>query len=155
MSAGLILTAKKLICDDPNGQLPTEYDCRRAVSTAYYSLFHFIADRAVHQLAFNSSPEFQKRVHRSIDHNRIESYCNFLTNQAQPADQKIFTFAGMFKTLKEQRHTADYDFYSMSPSKQEAQIAISSAESATVLFSQATQIGRSDFVVGIMTKARD
>ena len=85
MHAGLLETARKLLCVDP-GQHATETDIRRAISSAYYALFHYLCDLAV-QLIFNGSVKTLGRAklqtYRALSHNGIGSACGDLGRKDQ------------------------------------------------------------------------
>lgn len=90
---------------------PKQASLRRAVSTAYYALFHLLVEEAVSNWRIARQ---RSALARTLDHGRLRAVCN---------DQiKIFQSAGRpasgialkdvsktFVELQSERHTADYD----------------------------------------------
>ena len=69
----LIQTARRLA--QPGAAQPTQADLRRAVSTAYYALFHCLAATAADLLTGSSrSPEWHQ-VYRALEHGKARSAC--------------------------------------------------------------------------------
>lgn len=97
------------------GPDPSQVSLRRAVSTAYYALFHLLAEAAA--LRWNGSPEARTGMQRGFQHGpmwniskqfRKQSWQDWHGNQ-QPVPLAIQRIAGAFVRLQEERHTADYD----------------------------------------------
>jgi hypothetical protein len=90
---------------------PKQASLRRAVSTAYYALFHLLIDEAVG----NWSVARQRSVlARTFDHARMKSVCdsyvtNFYKAGSPPDGVQLKGVAQAFGTLQQQRHIADYD----------------------------------------------
>lgn len=117
----LLEQAERLVAAPPAGP-PRQVDLRRAVSSAYYALFHAtltaLADEVVGVLHQNTLR--YALVHRSVDHRAIKELCLTLSKRAPPAKYAPFApagffgrdflvFAGTFAALQEERHRADYD----------------------------------------------
>jgi hypothetical protein len=96
-----------------------EADLRRAVSSAYYALFHQINGDAATLLAPHVSLETNHRIQRWFDHLEMKKICGRFTASelsqpllgligpsASPDLQKV---ARAFVVLQEARHGADYD----------------------------------------------
>jgi uncharacterized protein (UPF0332 family) len=94
---------------------PSQASLRRAVSTAYYALFHLLLQDAV--LHWHGSPEARSGLQRAFDHGPMKiASLQFRKNVWQdwhgieqkvpPAVQRV---AGALVDLQEERHTADYD----------------------------------------------
>jgi hypothetical protein len=97
-------------------------DVRRAISSAYYAVFHAIliaaADEivgAVHRVTANYAV-----VYRSIDHRQLRTICDIARAKVPPPRYRPFvagagfgtdvqTFAGAVMSLQERRNVADYD----------------------------------------------
>ncbi len=93
-------------------QRQSEAHLRRAVSTAYYAMFHSLAriaaDRLVRQGSASSHANTWNHVYRSLQHGHAERQClKGATLAAYPAETR--RFAAWFAKLQEQRHQADYD----------------------------------------------
>ncbi|HRE60148.1 MAG TPA: hypothetical protein PL096_03460 [Micropepsaceae bacterium] len=100
---------------------PRQAALRRAVSNAYYALFHTIIRRCAQELAGSDSSKAEYRlVYRSIDHNRVKEICQEVANPKLGTKFTKFlgnaTFgrelratASSFARLHAERHVADYD----------------------------------------------
>lgn len=93
-------------------QKDSEAHLRRAVSTAYYAMFHSLARIAADRLVRQSSPASHaitwNHVYRSLQHGHAKRQClNAAALRAYPAE--IRRFAAWFARLQDQRHQADYD----------------------------------------------
>jgi uncharacterized protein (UPF0332 family) len=109
----LLATAKSLAATTP----ATEADYRRAISTAYYALFHRLVEDATASLL--SDAEQRTAVGRRFTHTDMKKVCQLVTKSPIPAFAVPFfgvrapveleELATAFVTLQEQRHAADYD----------------------------------------------
>lgn len=101
----------RLIITSGNGK-PSQVALRRAVSTAYYGVFHSLASCGADLLiggrgALRSDPAW-RQVYRALDHGAAKSACS--NNQMmQRFPKEIVDFANVFVTMQEKRHKADYD----------------------------------------------
>jgi hypothetical protein len=86
---------------------PRQASLRRAVSTAYYAVFHALAylcsDRLV---GWGKSWEFVSPIYRSLDHARAKTV---LTSWLPKHGSDIALIGQTFIELQEKRHIADYD----------------------------------------------
>ena len=81
---------------------PRQADLKRAISTAYYAVFHALARDAADPLVgagARARPEWA-RVHRALDHGAAKNACQAV---------KAGPLAPVFVDLQEARHKADYD----------------------------------------------
>ena len=91
---------------------PHQADLRRAVSAAYYALFHAVAGTAADTLIgttkeHRASPTWA-RVYRSLEHGFARNQCSVAPAASQvPAG--LTDVADAFVQLQELRHEADYD----------------------------------------------
>jgi hypothetical protein len=99
---------------------PRQVSLRRAISTAYYALFHFLIRETMRQMGPNLSEENYNRAYRWFDHGamirvarafaekivRIERSKDVLISNNNSGIQFI---AQQFADLQELRHLADYD----------------------------------------------
>ena len=106
-----IATARYLADSTPRGR-PRETDLRRAVSTAYYALFHCVAqsgaDLLVGGAGADRSRHAWRQAYRALDHGVARQRCEkrrFITRF--PAE--IQHFASLFAWMQTNRHAADYD----------------------------------------------
>ena len=92
---------------------------RRAVSSAYYAVFHEVT-RQVAQRLFPDSREFQMHARRSVAHGAVYDVCRWISGMSPPqhlapiveelrADSDLVSLAESFMQLKEAREEADYD----------------------------------------------
>jgi hypothetical protein len=89
---------------------PRQVDLRRAVSAAYYAVFHELCHVCANTLVGTgaaSATEAWSLAYRSVNHGVAKRRCRALPNQAFPPG--IRNFAKTFVTLQEERHRADYD----------------------------------------------
>lgn len=123
-ASSLLQVAEDLAALDVRGK-PRQASLRRALSTAYYSLFHLLIDSAV-QYGFQN--EAQRRsigpaVARQFGHTEIESILTKLA-ASQPGNRTgliaavigqdriepdLAAFCIVFKELQDEREKADYD----------------------------------------------
>lgn len=113
LSDELLDTARRLAVS-PSA---TEADTRRAISTAYYALFHRLVETAVAALV--TDPGQQRALGRRFSHTEIRKVCQLALKSplppiavpffgpSTPADLK--DVAKAFGELQDQRHAADYD----------------------------------------------
>lgn len=98
---------------------PKQVNLRRAISAAYYSLFHLLVDAA--SSAFVAREEWNVRIGRMLKHGDMKKVSALFSKHQPPKliqpggsgyrtpdSLKIVTDA--FVTLQEARHEADYDF---------------------------------------------
>lgn len=92
---------------------PSQVDLRRAVSAAYYALFHLLTTEAAQNWKHESQ---RNRFARMFDHGRMKTCCSRVSSRPIPASaaempvaDKLKIIAGKFVTLQQARHTADYD----------------------------------------------
>ena len=117
------------------GLNPTQASLRRAVSTAYYALFHLLIEEAA--LRWSGSPEARTGMERGFQHGpmknisiqfRKQTWQDWHGNQ-QPVPLAIQKIASAFVDLQEERHTADYDNHEQW-TVTEVQAALDTARSA-------------------------
>ncbi|MFN6955541.1 MAG: hypothetical protein ACK4PG_12170 [Acetobacteraceae bacterium] len=91
---------------------------RRALSTAYYAVFHALCEFVATGLVGGNTKEAPQRaraqVYRALDHHKAKTRLKslfqngrFRTDLRFP--QAVETFAVAFENLQEERHRADYD----------------------------------------------
>ena len=103
---------------------PSETDARRAVSAAYYALFHPLAAEG----AKNSVPPglsgLRERVSRAFDHGQMRRVCDLFARGSWgsapvvrplvtlPLSPDLVQVAEAFVALQDARHASDYDLSS-------------------------------------------
>ena len=110
----LILIARKLVTGvvgSGKGR-PREAELRRAVSTAYYALFHTLA-RSGADLLVGRTKKFRSQLawqqaYRALDHEETRKRC-LNTQRMAGFPSAIQVFADTFVAFQQLRHLADYD----------------------------------------------
>ena len=115
--------AEKL-AKSPSAGAPRQVDLRRAVSAAYYGLFHAILASAADQFIGTTSASRKSGqyalVYRSVDHGALRNLC-IEVKKATPSakyapyappngfGQSLLAFSIAFLELQEKRHNCDYN----------------------------------------------
>jgi len=102
----LLNTARTLLgCKEP-----TEATARRAVSTAYYSLFHLLTEEAC---LLWTVPEHRSRLARQFDHRRMREASEACARECSKSSEvgiaRLCRVANAFVRAQQSRHKADYD----------------------------------------------
>jgi uncharacterized protein (UPF0332 family) len=84
---------------------------RRAVSAAYYALFHLLIDEVVSKWAVERQ---RSAIGRTFDHKQMKAVCQSCVKDFYSAGQpesrvRLKDVADAFTILQGKRHTADYD----------------------------------------------
>jgi hypothetical protein len=135
---------------------------RRAVSSAYYALFHSIVLTASESLLPNCSNQDRLNLARSFSHQAISNVCQWVASGRGAPDYSlplvnrlqgtpIVGVATAFSSLRLQRHEADYDHLA-SFSKTKALAAIQDAERGIQELAAATPEQREAFVALLCLK---
>jgi uncharacterized protein (UPF0332 family) len=92
---------------------PKQVDLRRAVSAAYYGLFHLLTTEAAQNWKHQSQRD---RFARMFDHGRMKTCSSRVSSRPLPVDtaeipiaKDLKLVADSFVKLQQARHTADYD----------------------------------------------
>jgi uncharacterized protein (UPF0332 family) len=89
---------------------PRQASLRRAVSTAYYALFHLLTTAAVSDWRI---ARHRSKLARAFEHGKMKSACSDTVKQLRSrkyaSAQKLKSVAEAFVELQQHRHTADYD----------------------------------------------
>src|SRR5438132_3588850 len=105
----LLSLARHLV--DRNPAAPIEADLRRAVSTAYYALFHLLVHESTTKIVAPAA--MRPRVVRAFEHRDMrkvcEDYSQPIDPRGQPVSQEIQDISAAFVTLQQARHEADYN----------------------------------------------
>ena len=117
---------------------------RRAVSSAYYALFHFLTEEAAKNFVGAGQQDRMRRdlARRAVAHSRLKDVCQeFLKqtprdllkpdwpNEGTPGSSDMATVCQNLIAMQEFRHVADYDF-SVSVSRTQALDACDKAKEA-------------------------
>lgn len=101
---------------------PRQADLKRAISTAYYAVFHAVLTEASDEFVGKTqrqSPRYAL-VYRSVGHGQLKSLCVDISKRTPPTKYRPYippggfgpdvqAFATALADLQEKRHTADYD----------------------------------------------
>ena len=98
---------------------PKQASLRRAISVAYYALFHLLSDEASKTLVrgLRDSNDLQARTARTLDHGAMARACRAFSAGALPSalsfllplDADLRLVAQRFGIAQENRHLADYN----------------------------------------------
>ena len=137
LASDLLDQASKLAELDP--MKPKQASLRRAISAAYYSLFHLLIDDGARRIT--TSPTLQPYVARSFQHASVKDAANKVIEQSKespPWPAPLFTSSIEFELirvcttfvdLQSLRHSADYNT-AISFKRAEVVAAISRAQAA-------------------------
>jgi hypothetical protein len=141
----------------PSAGPPRQVDVRRAISSAYYGVFHATLTAAADQVvgATKRSSGQYGLVYRSIDHKALRILCEGAQRRTPPAKYapyipaggfgpNIAAFAEAVVELQEKRHSADYD-PRIRVTTFEAKVAIRAARAAVQRLTAATAAEREAF----------
>jgi uncharacterized protein (UPF0332 family) len=117
----LLDLARHLASREP--KKPRQASLRRAVSTAYYALFHLLASSGAETVGPIRPVELRSRIRRAFTHDGMKAVCaTFLTGKignlsddiksliTPPLEPEFALLANAFIDLQQARHVADYDF---------------------------------------------
>jgi hypothetical protein len=148
--------ASKLI--SPQAGRPRQVDVRRAISAAYYALFHATISGAADQFigVTNRDRSRYGLAYRSVSHTWLRDLCKeaqkpTLSNKFKPYappsgfGPNITAFAAAVVELQEKRHSADYDVM-IRMNRSDAAFAIATAQAALERFSRASRPRRLAFL---------
>lgn len=135
---------------------PRQAFLKRAVSTAYYAMFHCLAktcaDLLIGGTGAQRSEEAWTQVYRALDHGAVRNVCsNSQTMRVFP--QRIQDFGNTFVSMQKKRHDADYD-PQCSVFKSAVLADISSVETVIADFAATAVKDRRAFAAAILFKKR-
>ena len=118
---------------------PKQASLRRAVSAAYYALFHLLTEEAARRLVGEASKPLRQQVQRAFDHGTMRQCCRSFSGGALPGNlapliaaqpsPSLRVVARHFLLLQDARHVADYDM-SRDYTRANAEALIEQAEQA-------------------------
>jgi hypothetical protein len=137
---------------------PRQADIRRAISAAYYGIFHAIITAAADQFVGGTNRTRRRYglVYRSVGHAWLRDLCKEVQKQTLPQKFKayephggfgpnIIAFASAVVELQEKRHAADYDPM-IRVNRSDAILAVETARAALRRFRRTTAAGRVAFL---------
>lgn len=147
---------------------PRQVDIRRAISAAYYGVFHFLSQKAADQFV-GSTPQQRASavyalVYRGIDHRTLRELCEDVQKTTLPNklktyaargdfDQTLKDFARSVVELQEKRHGADYD-PSLKFKSSDVNLLIATARTAIQRFAAAPSDHQRAFLALLLFRRR-
>jgi hypothetical protein len=145
---------------DRNPANPTQADLRRAVSAAYYALFHLLINETTVHWNLDSS---RNALGRMFEHAAMKRA------SARISDKKLFPFKGedptvvrllkslarSFGELQDKRHVADYDNARFWTHTQALEEVMNTATAFSVWQSIKNEKIAQDYLVSLLIKSRD
>ena len=131
---------------------PAQANLRRAVSTAYYAMFHRLARVAADSLVGKRRNEAWHQVYRALEHGSARKACGNKQAMSRFACQ-IQGFASTFVTLQHLRHNADYALEARHE-KLDVLVVIDKAEDAIAQLEQADGQQLRTFAVHVLFRWR-
>lgn len=161
----LLEQARSLVRLNP-GRKPRQIELRRAISAAYYAVFHQLSIAAADEFlgaTLRSDPRYAL-IYRSIDHGQVRRLCEDAAKsnpppkyarylQVRPFTSGIKNFANALAVLQSRQHEADYD-PSISLGSVDALYAIDLAERAIAAFNAAPHDERKLFLTFLLFPPR-
>ena len=136
----LIASARRLLGKTRRGP-SRQSDLKRAISTAYYAMFHALcwncADCLIGKTQSSRSKHAWRQAYRAVEHGFSKNQCKNKSILEQ-FPKEIEDFANQFVALQEKRHQADYDPFSrftrndVITSIEAAEIGIRKLQAATI-----------------------
>ncbi|MGI8397817.1 hypothetical protein ACRYWZ_15700 [Agrobacterium deltaense] len=135
---------------------PRQSNLRRAVSTAYYALFHCMSCNCANSVIGKGKGHGKaawRQSYRALQHTFAKNACDANSGKQRPILQKfpaeIQDFANQFYSMQIKRHNADYDPYErFTKSAVLADIAI--AESVITEFEKVADVHRRAFAALVL-----
>ena len=152
----------------PGSGRPRQADLRRAISAAYYAVFHAVMSAAADQIvgvgADRNTPNLYTLVYRSADHGSLRALCQDITKSILAAkyvpfappggfNSNLKSFAAELVELQEKRHSCDYDPL-FRVTKSGATLAISAGRAALNHFDNVPADEKVVFLSLLLFKAR-
>lgn len=114
-SRDFIAVSRDLLAAARTGKL-TQVRLRRAVSTAYYAVFHEICKMCADELVVSQTRNQKmtrawRHVYRGLNHRKAKAACKKIEDNESKYNfpEELRNLGLNFSTLQEERHRADYD----------------------------------------------
>ena len=129
------------------------YTCR-AVSTAYYALFHTLAHSCADTLAgSNRAQPSWRQAYRALDHNLARRQCDKVPGMTEYGPE-VVRFADRFVVVQGLRHTADYD-PAATFARPQVLTLIDEIETTIAGFNSVGQDERRAFAIHVLFRSRE
>ena len=147
-----LIEAARVLAESAPGD-PTQARLRRAVSTAYYAVFHCLAATAADLFIGRQRTPAWHRVYRALEHGRVRNACREVRAMREfPVE--IRNFAKTFVELQIARQQADYALRPEAYTKSDVLVYIASAEWAIGELDRADVGARRGFAVHALLRQR-
>lgn len=149
---GLIATARRLARG--GATRPSRADLGKAVSAAYYALFHAMARDCADLIVGTGKDRSEaawNHAYRALEHGFAKNACRSAAGQG--LDPKIVGVADTFVELQEERHRADYD-PAVTYTRMEVDNIIRVADEAIASLRRAPRRDRRAFAVLLLLQRR-
>lgn len=150
----------------PKGGAPRQADLRRAISNAYYGVFHATLAAAADEVVGVTNRDSQRYalVYRSVDHRPLRDLCTEVKKPSLPVrfaryepkngfGPNVKAFAAAVLELQEKRHAADYDPL-IRVKLSDAILAVTTARTALKRFRRASPLRRKSFLTLLLFSPR-
>ena len=148
---GLMEVARALV--ESGHAPPTQARLRRAVSTAYYAMFHCLAAAAADLFIGTVRSSAWHRIYRALEHGRARGACQ-QGQVMREFPEEIRDFARAFVVLQKARQQADYAQDADAYRKSDVLGHTASAELAISRFEQADGAARRAFAAHVLFRHR-
>ncbi len=102
----LLTLARNLVDRNPGAQI--EGELRRAISTAYYAVFHLLITAAMSNIVKDVA--FRPRLGRAFPHGLMKNFCEeYFRKNPDKATDELRLIADAFRELHAAREEAEYD----------------------------------------------
>ena len=156
MQALDFIATARLLAAQPSRGRPLETNLRRAVSTAYYALFHCLAECCADMIVGGSGANRNRaawlRVYRGLQHRTARNRC-LEQNIVADFSAELQGFARVFADMQPARNSADYD-PDAEFSRKVVLKYISDSENVIRQFPNAPIADRRAFAVHVLVDAR-
>ena len=147
-----MIQAARVLAESAPGD-PMQARLRRAVSTAYYAVFHCLAATAADLFIGRTRTPAWHRVYRALEHGRARSACR----EAQTTPnypEEIRYFAKRFVALQKARQQADYALDTDDYRQSDVLVYIAAAELAIGQFEKAAIEAKRGFAAHALFRQR-
>lgn len=131
---------------------PSQANLRRALSTAYYAVFHSLAATVAATLMGKGRSDAWHQAYRALEHGSAKNACQNM-RAVREFPPEIQGFAKTFSDLQSERHQADYALDGRY-SKQDVHAKIDEAEAAISQLEGADLRQRRRFAAHVLFKRR-
>ena len=146
-----LIEAARVLTESGPGR-PTQARLRRAVSTAYYAVFHCLAATAADLFIGPTRGLAWHRAYRALEHGRARRACQEPTVREFP--QEVRDFAETFVAMQKARQRADYALDTDDYQESDVLVYIAAAELAIGQFEQVDIEARRGFAALALFRQR-